>query len=81
MSNRQSERDTKLYFQRFCVLLIQLQRVKHQQFLHAHDYFQYRELDDVTACRLDPLGRPQKADSLEQDIPTAIQISVEGSES
>jgi hypothetical protein len=65
------------------VLLIQLQRVKYQQFLqaqflHAHDYFQYGEPVDVTACGLDPLGCPQKADSLEQDIQTAIQISVEG---
>jgi len=61
-----------------CVLLIQLQRVKHKQFLQAHDYFQYGELVAMTACGLDPLGCPQKADSLKQDILTAIPISVEG---
>jgi len=64
------------------VLLTQSQKVKHQQFLqaqflHTHDYFQYGELVDVTACGLDPLGCPQKADSLQQDIQTALQISVE----
>ena len=53
-------------------------KVKHQQFLQAHDYFQYGELVDVTACGLDPLGCPQMADSLQQDIQTALQISVEG---
>jgi len=65
------------------VLLIQLQKVKHQQFvqdqfLRTHDYIQYGELVDVTACGLESLGCPQKADSLWQDIQTALQISVEG---
>jgi len=60
------------------VLLIQLQKVTHQQFLRTHNYLQYGELADVTACGLDPLGCPQMADSLQQDIQTALQISVEG---
>jgi hypothetical protein len=41
-----------------CVLLIQLQRVKQRQFLHAQYYFHYGEVVDVTPCGLDPSRMP-----------------------